>query len=96
MPSKIRSIVTIIATTEPNPPPIIPPYPYPYPIIQSLYSIILKSKTIDYRPVFFNLSEFKTTLILLNAMATAAKIGLSKTLKNGYRIPAATGIKAML
>ena len=30
-----------------------------------------------------NRNEFKTTLILLNAIAIAAKIGFSKTPKNG-------------
>ena len=42
MPSRIRSIATIITRTRPNPPPIIPPYPYPYPIILLLYHIICK------------------------------------------------------
>ena len=45
---------------------------------------------------FFKRNEFKTTLILLNAIAAAAKIGLSKIPKKGYKTPAATGIKAEL
>ena len=34
--------------------------------------------------------------MLLKAMAAAANIGLSNILKNGYKTPAATGIKAIL
>ena len=45
---------------------------------------------------FFSRNEFKTTEIELNAMATAAKIGLKRIPKNGYKIPAAIGIKAEL
>lgn len=44
----------------------------------------------------FNLREFKTTEIELKVIAAAAKIGLSRMPKNGYKIPAATGIKAIV
>lgn len=40
--------------------------------------------------------ELRTTEMLEADIATAAKMGLSKMLKNGYKTPAATGIKAIL
>ena len=45
---------------------------------------------------FFNLNEFKTTLILLKAIATPANIGFNKIPNIGYKTPAATGMKAAL
>ena len=54
------------------------------------------TRSINYVPLFFNRNEFRTTLILLNAIAAAAKIGLSKIPKNGYRAPAAIGTNAEL
>lgn len=47
-------------------------------------------------PEDFNRNEFRTTLMLENAIAAAAKTGLSRMPKNGYKTPAATGTKAEL
>lgn len=44
----------------------------------------------------FNRKELSTTDNDENAIAAAAKIGLRRTPKKGYKAPAATGIKATL
>lgn len=44
----------------------------------------------------FKRREFKTTDNELNAMAAAANIGLKRIAKNGYKTPAATGIRTVL
>jgi len=56
----------------------------------------LSKKNIDYNLILFKRKELRTTERELKAMATAAKIGFKRIPKNGYKTPAATGIKAEL
>ncbi len=45
---------------------------------------------------FRSLKAFETTVTDENAMAPAARMGLSRMPKNGKRMPAATGIRTVL
>ena len=72
---------------------IIPVY---YQILYSFTNNHLSVNKESIAYILLNLKELKTTLILLKAIATAAKIGFNSMPKNGYKRPAATGIKAML
>ena len=52
--------------------------------------------TFNYILTLFKRKEFSTTESEEKAIAAAAKIGFNKIPKNGYKTPAATGIKAVL
>ena len=58
--------------------------------------MVIRNKPVKFNYPLFSRKELRITEIEEKAMAAAAKIGLSRIPKEGYKTPAATGTRMLL